>query len=214
MIGKKLRNENIARKVVVKGCASKDAREYARAGFPNCLSNLHINIVHEFLLSSRINSSTYHAKLLRTTAALLSKYEARSRCVSSSLSTYVEPMLAISFGIVVVVSREAMTLGVDFGRLSFLGVSIRVTSIFHIDHDERAKTESNGAEAAPVSPRGSSEGLTRSRFSLRKLTYICFQTLTARETETLVPDANARTEAINFLLGTVDITLRVDWNWG
>jgi DNA-directed RNA polymerase III subunit RPC6 len=41
----------------------------------------------------------------------------------------------------------------------------------------------------------------------QKLTSIYLQTLTARETETLVPDANARTAAINFLLGTVHILI-------
>ena len=44
------------------------------------------------LVESSIYSITHQSKLLRTTAALLSKYEAKSRWVSSSLSTYVEPM--------------------------------------------------------------------------------------------------------------------------
>lgn len=56
-MGKELRNENIARNVVVKGCASKDAREYATAGLPTCFSNLQID-VHEF--SELYQISTLH----------------------------------------------------------------------------------------------------------------------------------------------------------
>jgi hypothetical protein len=76
----------------VKGCVSKDATEYAMAGLPTCFSNLHIKICMS-LVDSLIYSVTHQSKLLRTTAALLSKYEAKSRWVSSSLSTYVEPMV-------------------------------------------------------------------------------------------------------------------------
>jgi hypothetical protein len=39
-MGRELTKENIARNVVVKGCASKDAMEYAMAGLPTCFSNL------------------------------------------------------------------------------------------------------------------------------------------------------------------------------
>lgn len=45
-----------------------------------------------------ICSVTHLSKLLRTIAALLSKYETKSLWVSSSLSTYVEPM--VIFGVV------------------------------------------------------------------------------------------------------------------
>jgi len=67
--GKMLSNEDIAMNVDVKGYASKDARVYVTAGLPYSFSN--------------------QLKLRLTTVALLSKYVVRSRCVSSSFSTYV-----------------------------------------------------------------------------------------------------------------------------
>jgi hypothetical protein len=56
-MGKELRNENIARNVVVKGCASKDAREYATAGLPTCFSNLQ-EMYMSFLSSPRYQHYT------------------------------------------------------------------------------------------------------------------------------------------------------------